>query len=77
MTLHALDDGQTCNPPLLLVRGLLTSHRRWDSNLGLGQHFCLISVDLSAHGGSVTPQTAQESEADALGLQRKQWGWSI
>jgi pimeloyl-ACP methyl ester carboxylesterase len=77
MTLHALEDGQTCEPPLLLVHGFLTSHRHWDNNLGMRQHFRLIRVDLPAHGGSTAPHTARESEPDELSLQPRQWAWSI
>jgi pimeloyl-ACP methyl ester carboxylesterase len=77
MTLHALEDGQTCEPPLSLVHGFLTSHRHWDNNLGMGQHFRQIRVDLPAHGGCTARQTAEESEPDALSLQTRRWAWSI
>jgi 2-succinyl-6-hydroxy-2,4-cyclohexadiene-1-carboxylate synthase len=59
-------DPETDLPPLLMVHGLLVSHRTWDPNLDLSQSFRCIKVDLPGHGASPALTQTKAAHPDAL-----------
>lgn len=59
-------DPDTGLPPLLMVHGILVSHRIWDPNAALSRQFRRIRVDLPGHGASPALTTAAEAHPDAL-----------
>lgn len=58
--------GNRDTPPLLLVHGMLSSRRHWHLNRSLADAFCLILIDLPAHGKTPGPHDAAASEPEAL-----------
>ncbi|MGO4852353.1 alpha/beta fold hydrolase [Phaeovulum sp. W22_SRMD_FR3] len=59
-------DPESDLPPLLLVHGILVSHRTWDPNVALSAQFRRICVDLPGHGASPAAVTAAEAHPDVL-----------
>jgi 2-succinyl-6-hydroxy-2,4-cyclohexadiene-1-carboxylate synthase len=59
-------DPDTGLPPLLMVHGILVSHRTWDPNAELAQSFRRIRVDLPGHGASPALTQAEAAHPDAL-----------
>jgi 2-succinyl-6-hydroxy-2,4-cyclohexadiene-1-carboxylate synthase len=59
-------DPDTGLPPLLMVHGILVSHRTWDPNAPLAAQFRRIRVDLPGHGTSPVLSRADKAHPDAL-----------
>lgn len=59
-------DPESDLPPLLMVHGMLVSHRTWDPNAAISAQFRRICVDLPGHGASPAVTTAAEAHPAAL-----------